>query len=460
VPAFRDVIVLMPGITGSVLEKDDKDVFGLTVEAGLRGLRSGGRSVRDLRLTDDPADVDDLGDGVTAVRLAPDAHLVPGLWKIDGYGKVAERLQQRLRLEPGTSFFELPYDWRRDNRVAARKLQASAGRWLAARRRSDPDARLVLIAHSMGGLVARYYLEVLEGWRDTRMLITFGTPYRGSLNAVDFLAHGFRKLFGLVDLTDALRSFTSVYQLLPIYPCLDEGDGNLIRLTEATRTVPGLDQARVQAARQFHREIEDALARHRQDDEYRQFGYRLHQVVGIEHPTRQSVLVRDGRLELSFTWAGEELFGDGTVPRVSASPQEFDTDDDALFAGTRHSSLQNADAVLTQVRGWLTGQNLSGFRAGAPVSVSVELDDAYLATEPMVVHVRPSEAGKDLRVRLEPLPAATPRPPNALTVDVPLVEGWRQVELPPQPPGCYRVAVSGDESIEPVEDLVVVSDPS
>jgi pimeloyl-ACP methyl ester carboxylesterase len=456
VPVFRDIVVLLPGIVGSVLQKDDHDVFGLTVGAGLRGLLSGGRSVRDLRLIDDPPDVDDLEDGVTPARVASDAHLIPGLWKVDGYGKVAERLQRRLRLEPGATYFEFPYDWRRDNRVAARKLQADAAGWLAVRRRSDPDARLVLIAHSMGGLVARYYLEVLEGWRDTRMLITFGTPYRGALNAVDFLAHGFRKLFGLVDLTDALRSFTSVYQLLPIYPCLDEGDGKLVRLTEATRTVPGVDQARAQAARAFHGEIEDAVARHRQDDEYRQAGYRLHQVVGMEHPTRQSVLVRDGRIELSFTWAGEELFGDGTVPRVSASPQEFDTDDDALFAGTRHASLQNADAVLTQVRGWLTGQDLSGFRAGAPVSVSVDLDDAYLATEPIVVRIRPSEAGKDLRVRLEPIPAATPRPPDALTVDVPVVEDWRLVELPPQPPGCYRVAVSGDESIEPVEDLVVV----
>jgi hypothetical protein len=33
----------------------------------------------------------------------------------------------------------------------------------------------------MGGLVARHYLEVFDGWRDTRMLVTFGTPYRGSV---------------------------------------------------------------------------------------------------------------------------------------------------------------------------------------------------------------------------------------------------------------------------------------
>jgi hypothetical protein len=35
----------------------------------------------------------------------------------------------------------------------------------------------------MGGLVARYYLEVLGGWEKCRALFTFGTPHRGSLNA-------------------------------------------------------------------------------------------------------------------------------------------------------------------------------------------------------------------------------------------------------------------------------------
>jgi triacylglycerol esterase/lipase EstA (alpha/beta hydrolase family) len=67
----------------------------------------------------------------------------------------------------------------------------------------------------MGGLVARYYLEVLEGWRDCRALITFGTPYRGSANALNYLANGYKKLF--LDLTEVMRSFSSIYQL-PYFP--------------------------------------------------------------------------------------------------------------------------------------------------------------------------------------------------------------------------------------------------
>ena len=107
---------------------------------------------------------------------------------------------------PGETYVEFPYDWRRDNRVAARRLQRLADEKLHAQRQRNPDAKLILIGHSMGGLVARYFLECLDGWRDTRMLITFGTPHRGSLNAVDFLVNGFVKKLGplkVADLADA-----------------------------------------------------------------------------------------------------------------------------------------------------------------------------------------------------------------------------------------------------------------
>jgi hypothetical protein len=43
----------------------------------------------------------------------------------------------------------------RDNRVAARRLAASARQWLTIRRATHLDATLVLIVVSMGGLSAR-----------------------------------------------------------------------------------------------------------------------------------------------------------------------------------------------------------------------------------------------------------------------------------------------------------------
>ena len=116
-----DVVVLLPGILGSVLERDGKEVWALSRGAAFRGLMSLGGSIKDLRLGDDDPDVDDLGDGVRATRLMPDVHLIPGFWKIDGYGKIKRWLFDRFDFEDGVNWFDFPYDWRRDNRVAARR---------------------------------------------------------------------------------------------------------------------------------------------------------------------------------------------------------------------------------------------------------------------------------------------------------------------------------------------------
>jgi hypothetical protein len=85
-----DIIVLLPGITGSVLEKDGATLWGFSAGSIASSLISGAQNLKQgLALTEDPADQDDLGDAIVAAALIPDLHLLPGLWKIDGYTKVA-----------------------------------------------------------------------------------------------------------------------------------------------------------------------------------------------------------------------------------------------------------------------------------------------------------------------------------------------------------------------------------
>ena len=121
-----DVIVMLPGITGSVLQKNGKDVWAPTAGGVINALLSLGKDIKRLELKDDPPGVDDLGDGVVATRVMGDIHLIPGLWKIDGYSKLKSYVMKTFDVKIGENLFEFAYDWRRDNRVSARKLQGQA----------------------------------------------------------------------------------------------------------------------------------------------------------------------------------------------------------------------------------------------------------------------------------------------------------------------------------------------
>ena len=293
---LRHVVVVIPGITGSVLQRDGKDVWAVSLQAGWHAAVSGGRRLKGLELRADGSD-----DGIRATALMPKAHLVPGLVRIDGYSRLLEMLEETFEIVRDGDGRELnlipfPYDWRRDNRDAARRLGDTVEERLAAWRRHPQgasDAQVIVMGHSMGGLVARYWIECLGGWRSCRALITFGTPHRGSPNSIGYLANGYKKLW--VDLTQAMRSFPSVHQLLPRYPALIV-DGEARRVAE-TAGIPGVDVERALDGLRFHQEIEEAVARN--DGEHSGSRYALLPFVGSRQPTIQSATLASGRVTIS-----------------------------------------------------------------------------------------------------------------------------------------------------------------
>jgi len=452
---MRDVVVCIPGITGSVLRKDGRDVWNISGGAVLSALATFGGSIRDLKLERDPPDVDDLGDGITAPEVIRDVHLIPGFWKVDGYTKMLRYIEETFDVTRGKNLFEFPYDWRRDNRVAARRLARQGRAWLDAWRASSGarDPKLVLVGHSMGGLIARYFLECLDGWRNARTLVTFGTPYRGSVNALDTLVNG--KKIKFFDLTEVARSFTAIHQLLPTYPCYDGGDGQLAYV-DAT-DIPHLDRAKTKAALDFHREIADAVEAHLRDEAYVEGRYGLGRIVGIKQPTQQSA-VRDGdRIKLRRTIGGKDPGGDSTVPRPSATPLEYEDDQGAAFSAERHASLQNDDHVLLQLTGVLTGNaiNWSQFKGVVSmIDLSLDVDDVYSTAEPVVVRAQPeTESVEELVAIAADVETGEERARQRLTRRD---DGWYEGELGPLPEGVYRVTAFGPGRVEPVTDLVTV----
>src|SRR5215472_9399783 len=91
-----DMVILLPGITGSVLQKNGKDVWAISGQAAWRWLKSLGDSLQELALRDD-----DPG-GIVAARVMPDAHVVPGLVKIDESSATAKMVTETFDIVPGS----------------------------------------------------------------------------------------------------------------------------------------------------------------------------------------------------------------------------------------------------------------------------------------------------------------------------------------------------------------------
>jgi hypothetical protein len=309
----------------------------------------------------------------------------------------------------------------------------------------------------MGGIVSRYFLECLDGWRDTRILVTFGTPYRGSVNAVETLANGLRKGVGPlgIDLSPLARSFTSLYQLLPIYPCYDGGDGKLARVAETA--VPNVDRRKAEAGLEFHREIELAVTEHRKSDDYRERGYEIRPVVGTLQPTAQSARLAGGKVELVRSHEGKDFGGDGTVPRVSATPIEVEDEENAMYARERHASLQNDDPVLVQLTGIMSGIEIDHdrFRTAIPeFGLGLDLEDLYSPDEPVAVSVRPERPPSQPLV-VEVVSAETGE--RVVRKNLRLQDdGSHAAEVGPLPEGTYRLTAFGAGAFEPVTDVFAV----
>ena len=129
------------------------------------------------------------------------------------------------------NYYRFTYDWREDNAASA----ASLDRYVEQIRadHGNADLKVDIVAHSMGGLVARYWLrygaqDVLNsndfpvnnsGADKARKIILLGTPNLGSTAALQQLLDGADFGVNKID-SDVLLSFPSAYQLLP-HPITD-----------------------------------------------------------------------------------------------------------------------------------------------------------------------------------------------------------------------------------------------
>ncbi|MFA4817325.1 MAG: hypothetical protein WC608_01210 [Parcubacteria group bacterium] len=169
-----------------------------------------------------------------------------GEQKLDPFLRTYDYLYETFKLNgyaPEEKLFAFPYEWRDSNIVNAQKLKIKIDEIKSANNWPKVD----IVAHSMGGLLAREYIESGYYGNDIDQLVTLGTPQKGApkdyltweggevgIKITDILDNLAEKVFsleahekGFKNIFDYVRNrpILSIQQLLPIYSYLyDNGN--------------------------------------------------------------------------------------------------------------------------------------------------------------------------------------------------------------------------------------------
>jgi pSer/pThr/pTyr-binding forkhead associated (FHA) protein len=285
-PVHRPVI-FVPGLMGSELWRGSERVWP--------NVKYLFRHPETYRFSSEPK--------LEARGIVDEAVIVPNLIKFDQYNRLGDYLVEDLGYERGVDFFEFAYDWRQDVRVSARHL-AQMVEGLSLGR------PVTLIAHNLGTLVSRYYIECLNGKRRVERVILMGGPHKGVPKALSSLLIAPDVLpFGLMGerLRQVLATFYTSYQILPVYPCATNQRGEKVNLFEMDDWLPEVQRPLLAAAREFHRE----LGNHTSVPAVSIFGYGLKTISGLSYHRNPKGLMGD-----LVYW--QEPIGDSTIPQTSA----------------------------------------------------------------------------------------------------------------------------------------------
>ncbi|MEV4158317.1 hypothetical protein AB0J48_35370 [Nocardia salmonicida] len=444
-PMTEDAVVVIPGIMGTELVDTDTGKL-------LWGLRPGLLARLWLAPTAElaPLAVDrEKTSRVQPGRLLKFPALMPGLGSVEPYTRLTRKLRAVVRHPDAVC--EFGYDWRlpvtHNAALLARVIEEHAAWW---RIRSDrPQARVHLVAHSMGGLLCQALAEISGAYDDVAQVITLGTPFEGAAKAAVILGTGQGAPAPARGLRPVAVTMPGIYDLLPRYRCVDDG-------TDARRLTP----ADIADLGGDHGLATDAMKR---AEQRRSVVLPTHRaLIGVAQPTVCSLSLGNGRVEPRFYTfeVGEdgELarntdgvlrrlpgFGDGTVPRNSARPWN---ERDTAPLPQQHGALAQTDEAVAFVCDRLlhrdTGPRLGDGDVGIAAPDTVEVGTQFLVEvtgtdDPHDIGAVVRDADNDERVDG---PRAQRRE-GRVVVPVTL---WR--------PGLFRIAVTGGGT-SPVTALVL-----
>ena len=383
------LVVVIPGIGGS----DLADASGAIVyRAGLGPFLSVGR---------DPS-VLDPNNELRPVRLIGPCSLI--CWQlITGYDGLLNGITKGLGLSPDrvvTAGKELvdpyatvvafPYDFRRSVEQIANDLDR------VVRERAQ-GRRVVLVAHSMGGLVAAWWWAFMSEGIDVDQIITLGTPFRGAAKALNVLVNGMRiGPYVPQAVTDTVRTWDSVFDLLPHYQVVDGTDKYRYPYelpSGITSAVAGFSGKALNAY-QKNRCLHDALINKVAESGRNPFtvyysqGHATLGHASIDAHSDGLVVAKGNPRAIPASWDG----GDGTVPMFSMIPylMERDVSRWRRLAG-KHQDLVEEKSVFEHLSEYSRTRLPAAARGGsyeASAYLQLDLDDVVLAGTEAEVRIR------------------------------------------------------------------------
>ena len=375
------LVVVIPGIGGSELaDSSGKRVYGASVSCLVARLC-------------EPS-VLDRNNELTPVGLVG-PHSLVAKQLVTGYDGLLNGITKGLGLssgrvvtagaelvDPDATVVAFPYDFRRSVEQIASDLDR------VVRERAQ-GRRVVLVAHSMGGLIASWWWAFLSEGIEVDQIITLGTPFRGAAKALDVLVNGMR--IGPFDVrqavSDTVRTWDSVFDLLPHYQVVD---GNTrcrypYELPSGiTSAVAGFsDKAR--KAYEKNRCLHDALANkvlESGSNPFTVYYSQGHATLGhasIDTHSDGLVVAKGNPRAIPASWEG----GDGTVPAFSTIP---DVLEDEVYRWRRlagkHQDLVEEKSVFEHLSEYSRTRLPAAARGGgyeASAYLQLDLDDVVLS---------------------------------------------------------------------------------
>ena len=214
--AHKDPVILIPGITGSYLIRDYGDKSEIWPDVTKMFLSIKDEYLNDLVLNSD-------GKENIEYPVIP-GDIIRGISTVHVFDGLISELENNGGYIEGKDLFVFPYDWRKSTKENSILLKDKIDQIIS----STGFDKVDIIAHSMGGLLAKKYIAD-NGESKIDQLIFLGTPQLGAPKAFKVLMYGddmSYRLFYILGLNQLRAKYISqnmpsVYELLPSLKYVD-----------------------------------------------------------------------------------------------------------------------------------------------------------------------------------------------------------------------------------------------